>query len=79
MYAQVIDDYKMHTLASASDVSIKDEKMSHIEKAQHVGKEIATHMKKHKIFQVVFDRGSYPYKGRVKALAEAVREAGITI
>lgn len=78
IYAQVIDDYKMHTLASASDASIK-EKCSPIEKAQLVGKSIAEALKKKKIAQVVFDRGAFPYKGRIKALAEAVREGGITI
>jgi large subunit ribosomal protein L18 len=80
IYAQVIDDHKMSTLVSASDASLKDgEKMSSMQKAQHVGKTIAELMKKAKITQVVFDRGSYPYKGRVKALAESVREGGITI
>ncbi len=79
IYAQVIDDHKMQTLASASDSSLKDEKMKPIEKAQFVGKTIGELMKKSKISQVVFDRGSYPYKGRVKALADAVRETGVTI
>lgn len=80
IYAQVIDDYKMHTLVSASDVTATDgDKMNSMQKAQYVGQTIAELMKKAKIKQVVFDRGSYPYKGRVKALAEAVREGGITI
>jgi large subunit ribosomal protein L18 len=80
IYAQVIDDHKMHTLVSANDVTVKvDDKMTSIQKAQFVGKTIAELMKKANIKQVVFDRGSYPYKGRVKALAEAVREGGITI
>ena len=79
IYAQVIDDYKMHTLVSATDATIKQAKLSSTQKAQQVGTDIAAAMKKHKIPQVVFDRGAYPYKGRIKALAEAVREAGITI
>ena len=79
IYAQVIDDFKMKTLASESDMKIKEEKLKKTEKAQIVGKNIAEKMKKLKIQQIVFDRGVFPYKGRIKALAEAVREAGITI
>jgi len=82
IYAQVIDDQKMHTLASANDTTLeekKDVKVTSIQKAQYVGKLIAEIMKKEKIPQVVFDRGAYPYKGRIKALAESVRENGITI
>ncbi|MCC7303839.1 50S ribosomal protein L18 [bacterium] len=79
MYVQVIDDHKMHTLAAASDVVFKGEKMNRTQKAQKVGLAIAEELKKVKVKQVVFDRGAYPYKGRMKALADAVREAGITI
>jgi large subunit ribosomal protein L18 len=68
----------MVTLAASSDMRLKD-KMNRSEKARTVGKDLADQMKKKKITQVVFDRGCYPYKGRIKALAEAVREAGITI
>ncbi|KXK11717.1 MAG: 50S ribosomal protein L18 [Microgenomates bacterium OLB23] len=63
IYAQVIDDYKMHTLVSASDAALKDDsKMTSVQKAQYVGKAVAELLKKAKISQVVFDRGSYPYK-----------------
>ncbi|MBP9815822.1 50S ribosomal protein L18 [Candidatus Woesebacteria bacterium] len=80
IYAQVIDDHKMTTLVSASDTTAKDgEKLNSTQKAQYVGKTIAELMKKEKITQVVFDRGAYPYKGRIKVLAESVREGGITI
>lgn len=79
IYAQVIDDHKMVTLASANDMALKSEKMNRTQKAQKVGSLIAESMKKAKVTQVVFDRGAYPYKGRLKALADAVREAGITI
>ena len=79
IYAQVIDDHKMVTLASASDLSLTKEKMNRSEKARTVAQSIAEQMKKKKITQVVFDRGCYPFKGRIKTLADAVREAGITI
>ncbi|OGK29457.1 50S ribosomal protein L18 [Candidatus Roizmanbacteria bacterium RIFCSPLOWO2_01_FULL_42_14] len=79
IYAQVIDDFKMQTLAAASDAKLGSEKMNRIEKARTVGRELAEIMKKKHIKQAVFDRGCYPYKGRVKVLAEAVREAGVTI
>lgn len=79
LYAQVIDDHAMKTLVAINDGAIKDNKLNRTEKAQAMGKELAAAMTKKKIKQVVFDRGCYPYKGRIKALAEAVREAGITI
>lgn len=80
IYAQVIDDFKMKTLAAASDLKLDSKTaQTHVQKAEEVGKAIAAQMKKKKISQVVFDRGAFPYKGRIKALAEAVREAGITI
>lgn len=78
MYAQVIDDHKMVTLVAANDVKL-DSKMSRSDKAKAVGKELADKMKKLKITQVVFDRGCFPYKGRIQALAEAVKENGIII
>ncbi len=74
---QVIDDSKGTTLVSASSVDMKLENGGNIEAAKAVGKEIASRAKKAKIKQVVFDRGGYLYHGRVKALAEAAREAGL--
>jgi len=81
MYCQVIDDISGHTLVSASskDVEFKDS-LPHggnIEAAKTIGKRIAEKAKEKGIERVVFDRGSYPYHGRVKALAEAAREAGM--
>lgn len=79
IYAQVIDDHKNVTLAAGSDMALSGKKMSNTDKAVETGKMLAAEMKKKKITQVVFDRGCYPYKGRIKAFADAVREGGITI
>tara|TARA_B100000287_G_scaffold255925_1_gene240540 strand:- start:91 stop:432 length:342 start_codon:yes stop_codon:yes gene_type:complete len=74
IYAQLIDDIAGHTLASASS---KDSKGTKIEQAGEVGKLIAENAKKAGIDQVVFDRGGFLYHGRVKALADSAREAGL--
>lgn len=76
IYAQVIDDEKGLTLASASSLSIKD-KMTKTEKAAQVGKMIAEAAQKAGVQAVVFDRNGYLYHGRVKSLADAAREAGL--
>lgn len=75
IYAQLIDDEGSITLASASDLKIA--KGSATEKAQKVGEEVAKAAKTKKIDKVVFDRNGYKYHGRVRALAEAAREAGL--
>lgn len=75
IYAQLIDDVAAVTLVSASD--IKESKGTNTERAQIVGKAIAEAAKAKKIETVVFDRGGYLFAGRVKALAEAAREAGL--
>lgn len=74
---QVIDDTKGTTLVSLSSIDMKLENGGNIEAAKAVGAEIAARAKKAKIKTVVFDRGGYIYHGRVKALAEAAREAGL--
>ena len=74
---QVIDDVNGVTLASASSLDMKLENGGNIEAATKVGTEIANRAKKEKITKVVFDRGGYLYHGRVKALADAAREAGL--
>jgi len=74
---QIIDDVNGVTLASASTLEDKKAKGSNIEAAQRIGKLIAERAKKAKVEDVVFDRGGYLYHGRVKALAEAAREAGL--
>jgi large subunit ribosomal protein L18 len=75
IFAQIIDDTKGVKLASAS--SLKLENGGNIEGAKEVGKLIAEAAKNAGINEVVFDRGGYIYHGRVKALAEAAREAGL--
>lgn len=74
MYAQLIDDAASKTLASASSLDIKGAKS---EAAAKVGKAIAEKAAALKVKEVVFDRGGFGYKGRVKALADAAREAGL--
>ena len=79
IYAQVIDDTTGTTLAAASSLD-KDAKLdngSNIDAAKEVGKLIAQRAQDKKITEVVFDRGGYVYHGRVAALAEAAREAGL--
>jgi large subunit ribosomal protein L18 len=81
IYVQVIDDTEHHTLASAStlDVDLKSEIESgaNCQASTEVGKLIAQRAIAKGIQQVVFDRGGNLYHGRVKALADAAREAGL--
>ena len=75
--AQIIDDTKGVTLVSSSSMALKLENGSNIDAAAKVGKDIAEKALAKKIKKVVFDRSGYIYHGRVKALAEAAREAGL--
>jgi len=81
IYAQVIDDNQGVTLVSAStlDKDVRDKVKSggNIEAATMIGSLVAERAKKEGIETVVFDRGGYIYHGRVRALAEAAREAGL--
>ena len=78
IYAQVIDDSAGRTLVSASTLDKSFEKASsNIESAQKVGKLLAERAKGSNISAVVFDRGGHLYHGKVKALADAAREAGL--
>jgi large subunit ribosomal protein L18 len=79
IYAQVIDDRAGRTLISASDLeaAARANGKGKIESAKRVGSILAERAKEQGITTVVFDRGGYRYHGRVKALAEAVREAGL--
>ena len=81
IYAQIIDDSKQVTLVACNttqkDIKDKVAKMTNIEAARFVGEQIAKLAKKKKISQVVFDRGGYLYTGRIKALADGARAAGL--
>ncbi len=81
IYAQVIDDSCGYTLASASTVDSsvvgQAQGMTKTDKARVVGTVLAERALEHGITQVVFDRGGYKYHGRVAALAEAARQAGL--
>ncbi|MBI2860065.1 MAG: 50S ribosomal protein L18 [Chloroflexi bacterium] len=81
IYAQIIDDTQGHTLASAStgDPEIKAgvDGKAKVEEAGLVGAVLARRALSKGISQVVFDRGGFKYHGRVKALADAAREAGL--
>ena len=77
IYVQIIDDATGTTLASASTIEDKTAKGSNLDAATRIGKLIAERAKKAKIEDVIFDRGPYLYHGRVKALADAAREAGL--
>jgi large subunit ribosomal protein L18 len=76
IYAQLIDDETGRTLASASTVDLKAG-AKNAGAAEKVGKAIADKAKAAGVQQVVFDRGGFLYHGRVKALAEAARAAGL--
>jgi large subunit ribosomal protein L18 len=81
IYVQVIDDRSSHTLVSASSIDKEVKKGlkggGNIASAKAVGKIIAERAKAAGVVKVVFDRGGYKYHGRVKALADAAREAGL--
>jgi len=81
IYAQVIDDRTGRTLAAASSLDTETRKQvkggGNVAAAKVVGKAIAARARGAGIEQVVFDRGGYNYHGRVQALAEAAREAGL--
>lgn len=82
MYAQIIDDTVGNTIAAAStlDKDVKDavEKTNNVAAAAQVGTVIAKRALEKGITTVVFDRGGYIYQGKVQALADAAREAGLT-
>jgi large subunit ribosomal protein L18 len=85
IYAQLIDDEESKTLVSVSEKDIKEKTKSEktkdlsgkIARAYKVGQLIAKKAEENKIKKVVFDRGGYKYHGRVKALAEGARQAGL--
>jgi len=76
IYAQLIDDDKGIVIGSVSDLKIKKQGIAG---AEETGKAIAALALEKKIQKVVFDRGGYKYHGRVKAVAEAARKAGLKL
>ncbi|NIS38238.1 50S ribosomal protein L18 [Candidatus Saccharibacteria bacterium] len=82
IYAQIVDDYRQKTLLGASNLSkglrddLKDVK-SKIEASKQVGEFLAKKAQENDIKKVVFDRNGYHYHGRIKALAEGVRQGGL--
>lgn len=76
IYAQVIDDTKGHTVVSASSQEL-GKKGSSIEVAKEVGKKVAEKAQEKGVQTIVFDRNGYLYHGKVKALADGAREAGL--
>ena len=79
IYAQVIDDQKGETLASASSLEkeMREKTGANIDAAKAVGKLLAERAVKNGVKEVVFDRGGYLFHGRIKALADAAREGGL--
>jgi large subunit ribosomal protein L18 len=83
LYVQVIDDSKHATLVSANTLEFGEAKEGkrptggNVSAAKQLGKTIAQRAKEKGISKVVFDRGGYLYHGRIKALADAVREGGL--
>jgi len=82
IYVQVINDDDGKILATASTLEKefrdKNKNTRNLKASQQLGDILATRLKKNKIKQVVFDRGFYPYHGRVKVLAEALRKSGVS-
>jgi len=76
VYAQLIDDTKGHTVAAANSVEV-GAKGSNIESSKQVGAKLAERAKAAGLESIVFDRSGYKYHGKIKALADGVREGGL--
>lgn len=79
IYAQVIDDTTHNTLVSCSSLELKEVSGDKKAYAYAMGQELAKRMQEKGIHAVVFDRGRYAYHGRLKAMAEGLREGGLKI
>lgn len=81
IYAQVINDDAHNTIATESSLTLskKDAKGTKSENAKQIGVSLAGKLKELKVSAVVFDRSAYAYNGRVKAVAEGLREGGIQV
>ena len=77
MYAQLIDDNDAKVLVSASDLKSKAKKGGKVASALEIGKIIAKKALEKKIEKVVFDRGGFVFRGRIKAVADGAREGGL--
>jgi large subunit ribosomal protein L18 len=77
IYVQLIDDSQGVTIVSASTVAAKTKTGGNVAAAKEIGKLVAERAQEKGIKKVVFDRGGYLYHGRIKALADAAREAGL--
>ncbi len=79
IYAQIVDDEQGRTLVSASttEKDLRDEKGGNVAAAERIGRAVAERALQQGITSVVFDRGGYRYHGRVKALTDAARAAGL--
>lgn len=81
MYVQVVNDETGTTIASANDLMLTKAKVklagTKTDRARQVAEAVAEQLKKQNIRKLCFDRGSYRYHGRVKAVAEAIRQAGL--
>lgn len=79
LYVQFIDDSKGHTLIGLNEAKVALTEKIKVKRAYEFGKKVAEAALREKIETVVFDRGGYRYHGRVKALAEGLREGGIKV
>ena len=79
IYAQLIDDKTHNTVASCSSLEMKDLKGNKQEKAGAIGQELARRALEKGVEKACFDRGSFLYHGRVKALAEGIRQGGLKV
>jgi large subunit ribosomal protein L18 len=79
LYVQVIDDVGGKTLIGLNEQRVETTVKNKIERAKEMGKQLAAKLKEKKVTQAVFDRGGFAYHGRVKAIAEGLREGGITL
>jgi len=79
IYAQLIDDGMHKTVASASSLAIKNASGTKSEIARNVGRELARKAQEIGVESVIFDRGSFLYHGRVKEVAEGLREGGLNV
>jgi large subunit ribosomal protein L18 len=79
IYAQAIDDQERKTILASSSLKLKEDKLNKTDAAKLVGKKLAEALIAKGVTRGIFDRGQYTYNGRVKALAEGLREGKLVI